>query len=177
MLISCLNGQHLSSTYIVVPQNQEIKIHPLQKPIQMLNIGNFHQLQYFKTSLNINCPNQYIQINMIHLDEVFNCTITILFGFTDYINFAIYNIHSSDVKNLKRREKMILFIIWSFAIKFRPMTSVNWFSTRYCCLFSESNLLEMENLTHNSFPFLLEATLLGCALMQIGESLKNKNYQ
>lgn len=139
----------------------------------MLNISNSQQLQYFKISLDINCPNQYIQINKIHLDPVFDCTITILFGFTDYIYLAIYNIHSSDVKNL-RREKMMLFVIWSFAIKFRPMTSVNWFSTRYCYLLSESNLLEMENLTHNSFPFILEATLLGYALLQIAESLKNK---
>lgn len=140
----------------------------------MLNIGNSHQQQYFKTSLNINCPHQHIQINKIHLDPVFNCTITIPFGFTDYIYLAIYNIHSSDFKNL-RREKMILFIIWSFAIKFRPMTSVNQLSTRYRPLFSESNFLEMENLTYNSFLFLLEATLLRYALMQIGESLKNKN--
>lgn len=68
---------------------------------------------------------------------------------------------SSDVKSLSWREKLILFIIWSFAIKFRLMTSVNWFSPDIAICFQKVIFWNWENLTNNSFPFLLKATLLG----------------
>ena len=96
-----------------------------------------------------------------HLDPVFHRTVTVLFGLAHYIYFAIYNILSSDVKSLSWREKLILFIIWSFAIKFRLMTSVNWFSPDIAICLQKVIFWNWENLTHNSFPLLLKATLLG----------------
>lgn len=45
-------------------------------------------------------PISIFRLIRLHLDAVFLCTITLLFGFTDYIYFAIYNFLSSDVKNL-----------------------------------------------------------------------------
>lgn len=55
-------GQYVSNIQSKVPTNWETeKSYLLQKYIHKLNIGNSHQLQYFKTSLDIcyviNCPN------------------------------------------------------------------------------------------------------------------------
>lgn len=60
MIFICLMVS-IFPTQVAVPTNWEIeKVHPFQKPIQMLNIGKFHQLQNFKTVLDIrydiNCP-------------------------------------------------------------------------------------------------------------------------
>lgn len=57
-------------------------------------------------------------------------------------------------------KKLTLFIICSFAIKFRLMTSVNWFSPDIAICFQKVIFWSWENLTYNSFPFLLKATLL-----------------
>lgn len=61
IFLSLSHGLDLSNTHTAGPTNWEIeKVHPLQKPFQVLNTGNSHQLQYFKTSLaacyDINCP-------------------------------------------------------------------------------------------------------------------------
>lgn len=54
IFISLCCGQHLCNAQIAVPTNWKIaKVHPLQKTIHMLNMGNSHQLQSFKTSLDV----------------------------------------------------------------------------------------------------------------------------
>lgn len=84
----------------------------------------------------------------------------VLFVFSEYIRFAICNILPVDLKYLIWREKLILFIIWSFAIKFRLMTSVNWFSPDIAICFQKVICCCWDNLTYNSFSFLLKGTLL-----------------
>lgn len=57
-------------------------------------------------------------------------------------------------------KKLILFIIWSLAIKFRLMTSVNWFSPDIAICFQKVIFCCWDNLTYNSYSFLLKGTLL-----------------